>query len=159
MRCHVCELLQFSIGAGQLSGFAGQRIFGPFSFGDVFEDNHCAHQLFFFKDGCLDVFDRKVGAILSVEDLVGQMFSGASHEGGVACGDGAMKDFVFVFANQLLDFPSSDLGRGWINKRGPTLKVQAIDAFTGRIQNVLVTALELLQFLSARLDVQFQNIF
>ncbi len=69
-----------------------------------------------------------------------------------------MKNVVLGFTNQLVDFPAGDLRRRRVHEGRLPLQVEPIDAFTGRIEDVFVAPLELLQFLGAGLDVQLQYI-
>src|ERR1051326_2505670 len=70
-----------------------------------------------------------------------------------------IKNFLFGFATQLFDFPACKLGRRRIDKGRAALEVQPVNAFAGRVENVLITALQLLQFLSPCLHVQFEDVF
>jgi len=70
----------------------------------------------------------------------------------------AAESFALLFPRQFFHFPTRQLRRRRIDKRRLALQVQPINPFAGRIQDVLVTALELFQFLPARLHMELQYI-
>src|SRR5205809_6826232 len=98
-----------------------------------------------------------------MKDLVGlversALLAAAFEESGLAVRLALRENIVLLLGDQFFDFPAGQFGRGGIDEGGAALQVEAIDAFTGGIKNVFVTALEFLQFLGAGLDVQFENV-
>jgi len=55
-----------------------------------------------------------------------------------------VEDFFFRFADQFLDAPPRQFRGRRIDEGRPPLEVEAVNAFTGRVENVLVAALEFL---------------
>ena len=71
---------------------------------------------------------------------------------------GVLEHFAFQFADELLDPPAGDLGGGGVDEGRAALSIQTVNALTGRVQDRLVTALELLDFLTTDLNVHLEHV-
>jgi len=75
----------------------------------------------------------------------------------LAPGPVVAEDFRLGLSNQFVEWPTAELGGGWIGEGRLALRIQPANAFARRIQDQLIASLQLLQLFGARLDMHLQH--